>query len=787
MLCGVYLHPDELEERRVSGGNFINSLVDDTYEWSPLSPWSPNPTRQLLYFLHASKSDIDPVLRRFVIQGIMSDFSASFFAKQAKAPDLLHVVALLRTNKFKVAKPTSIIYVDVLINALLFLSTLTGKPKVINAIYTHVDELLGYTPELGLGHRLIPFTLMCVPDLTTILPMIPTHKITKRDIQHKFPESNRLTVTTVEILLDIHLKLMPHRCNSREYFKVLQRACDTHPALVEFIAKVLIASWLGTYETCEVKAPLDVRIRIYQLTKSLSEKRLKAFFTQETSIIVMYMFKEYFCEMFRRFPGFTQSLGDYNWDQYQSCARDIGDTCVRVVGSIPYTFVGFPYVRMEINAKHDASRKWQKCSNINFNLVRILEIFDDIDYNNYPLSRADSIYPPGEEYNLPSPHSTLDEARMEVMRKCIDSLLDGREGMNSKLSFEWLVYFGASRYWIQQLNMAVMDTSPTLRRELIRMRKIAKENYTIFYTFFTLLSKANNYMDVPGDVDMMIAHTRAIAKYYDIKDGERIPEVCGGILVCDNCGDVKQSSFGNSKSQSSGFGKTCITGSWGLMCARQSAPADWNDLYFFRHGKHSEASMLSKQRSTHTIGTAETIRRKFAKHVSSQILLRRCMQQPLRKINTLGRIAMYRGTIYVACFRCPTVAPLDMHRFYGSEILCANCIEVAAVTKEKEDKQCALCGLSNRANMRCFYLFDDLRNVFRHVYFCTSHNSLSWVIPNNMVFLSRVLLEIKRHCGSTGPGGVYILPLGNYPVSVEQSNAILGYTGRVYVPDKDDE
>lgn len=785
MLCDSYHHPDELEERRVYGGELTAKLIEDTgsYYWSPLSRWSHSPTRQLIYFLHCATPPDRIQLRRFIVRGVMSDFSHSFFTAQMRHPDTLASIEIMKKAGVRPVKPTGIAYVDVLINALYFVIPPASCSKVVNAIYAHIDELLGYTPEIGLGRRLVPFTLMCIPDLTVFMPMIPTHRITKRDIMNKFPDGNRITITSIEILLDILLKLMPHRCNSREYFKVLQRACDTHPLLCEFVAKILIASWLGVYESCEVKAPLQARIKIY--SAQISRSRLCAFFTQDTSIIIMYMFKEYFCELFRRFPGFTQSLDDYNWEQYYICTRDIGDTCVRVIGSIPYTFFGFPASRMDINSKHDAYRKWQKCSNIQYDLTRILEIFDDIDYNNYPLTRADSKYPPGQEYLLPSPHLFIEKDRLTVLNQCIVALLRGEEGMSSKLSFEWLVYFGASVYWIRQLKSAVMATSPTLREVLVNMRKRAPENYAIMYSFFSLLSKANTYIDVPGDIDMMIAHTRAIARHYGIKDGERIPEVAGCLLVCDNCGDVKHSSFGNgaSKSQSSGFGKTCITGSGELMCARQPAPPDWNDLYYFKHGKHSEASMLSKQRSTHAIGTPETIKRKFAKHVASQIMLHRCIRQPLRRINTLGRIAMYRGTVYVACFRCPSIAPVDMHRYYGSEILCKSCVEVEVKKKEKEDRACALCGLTSRAQMRCYYVYDDVapKVGFRHAYICMSHNPLSWIIPNNMVFLSRILLEIKRRCGRMGSDGEYIQPLGHTPISKKESDAILGYTDKVYV------
>ncbi len=790
MLCDVYHHPDELEERRVYGGVFKANLINDleSYDWSPISAWSHNPTRQLLFYLRTFPREIP---RRFVVRGVMSDFSPQFFDRQLRHPDTFAVIREMKAAGQRPVKPTGVAYVDILINALYFLLHIDHNmpPKAVNAVYYHIDELLGYTPAVGLGKKLVPFTAACLPDLTVLMPMIPAHRMSKRDIAHKFPDSNRITVTVIENLLDILSKLMPHRCNSREYFKVLQHACDTHPVMCEVIAKILIASWLGVYEFCTVKAPLDVRVKVY--ATAISRTQLGLFFTQDTSIIMMYMFKEYFCELFHRFPGFTQSLDDYNWTQYYSCTRDIGDTCVRVRGSVPYTFFGFPAVNIDINSKHDAYRKWQKSSNIQYDLAHILEIFDDIDYNNYPLTRADSIYPPGQEYLLPSPHLFLEQERLDLLQQCVLSLLQDKEGMTSKLSFEWLVCFGASLHWIRELKMAVMSTAPTLRKLLVNMRLVAPENYCIFYSFFTILARANTYIDAPGDIDMMLAHTRAIGLHYGIGDGERIPEVAGCLLVCDNCGDVKQSSFwggsgsGSGSGHSSGFGKTCITGSGELMCARRPAAPDWNDVHFFKHGKHSEASTLSRQRSTHAIGTPETIKRKFAKHVASQISLHRCITQRLRRISTLGRIAMYRGTVYIACFRCPNIAPVDMHRFYDNEILCKNCVTVVVSKKEKEYRTCVLCGLASRAQMRCYYVYDDVgaEKGFRHIHICVSHNPLSWVIPGQMVFLSRILLEVKRKCGKMGQDGEALLPLGVGPVSSKESDSILGYTGRVYVPD----
>lgn len=750
LLCYVHVAKDELEERRSHGGNFVNNLVDDlgSFAWSAFSTSEfASPAHIFLHDMHFY-STISAPIRRFVVRGIMSDHTPIFFRRQMNDKDTFVAIEYIKeaTELYYV---TGKRYPDMLINVLLRVieEIPETRPRAISAGYALVDELIGYA--FG-QQKLTAVTVQRMPDVTQLMSMVALHCNSKRDILRQFPGAGPAEITLISSLIEILFKLMPYRCNNREYFRLLEKTVKTgDPLLLEFITKVLAASWLGIYEHCRVKAKVGVRLEVYRFLRNVNRERLAEFFTAERSIVSMYMFKEYFCELCRRWPGFKEALPMCNWKAYFDCTREIGDNDIRAPGSIAHGFLGLPTLPSRANLAHDDYRKWQIHAVVDYDLKLILKTFDDVAFATYPYHTC--TFRPGEEHLMPDPRPLLPKARLDIMRDCVSVL------QTSKPDFPWLLCFGASWNYIMKMRVAVLGKLPDLDRLLNDIARKDEVSFSVFYSFFYLLSQHLAYETFPCDQHMLVSQTLAIARHYGLADGDRIPDTAACFHVCTNCGDVKRQSFyrKDRKTPATGFGKTRINLDGGLVCARKSKEADWQDIHFHEHGKHPEASLISRQRAALTVGKPSALRRKFAKHAAKQHVLHRCIKTPLLKINALGCVAKYAGISYVACYSCAKVVSIYELRYHGEKMLCSRCLVVESKKEKIKVEGCVICGAFRNGRMRTFYLYDDyapLGNSFhrpsvREVNICASHNPMNWVIPEEMVFLSRVLYRIFNNYG----------------------------------------
>lgn len=773
MLCYVQATRDELEKRRGCSGLVLERLIVDleNFEWSKMKTGNMlSPLYIFMRYIHVEAVIAAP-LRRFFVRGIMGHHSAKFFVDQLRHRDTLLCIKAVATS-ISALQVTGQLYPDLLITFLVYMSTLacpnSPSKQVVSAIYALIDELLGYCFH---GHRLQPVIRQHMPDISFLMPFIAVHCTNKPDIERQYPDADEDTLSLLVDLIEMHFKLMPFRCNNREFYCLMQQMIETKDKLLcEFVAKVLAASWLGVYDHCNVRTNLRVRIEVYRFLMNVTMLELKSFFTKERSITAMYMFKEYFCYMIDRCSGFCIANKTCNWKEYVSCTVKVCDNDIRALGSLAQSFFGFPVnTKRFAEAAHDEYRKWQTNTTVSYKLNLILEAFDNISFDMYPYDRC--LYKPGLEHLMRNPRPLLPKGMLSVLSECVSAIESRRP------DFVWLVCFGASMQAIKEMRQVVFGKIPELDRFLTRLSTTDPVSYSVLYSFFYLLYRHLSISVFPCDREMVISQTLAIARHYQLKDGDRIPDTAANFFVCENCGDIKQQSFypKTAKTPTTGFGKIRIAGNGTITCARRPKPPDWQDIHFHEHGYHPEASHISRQRKALTIGKPRALHRKFAKHAASQHVLQNCITTPLTKVSALGCVAVYRNVPHICCYNCAKVVSIYEFRFSGTQLLCLKCIQSERKQVKQKDDTCVLCNSYRKGRMRTFYLYDDYPKGgnplhqfrVREVSICATHNPLNWVVSCQIVYLSRVLYEIFQHCGLSKINGTCTGPSGFGPVSHE--------------------
>lgn len=742
MLCAVHLPPDELEERRIRGGAFVDALVADlsAYNWGVYTAPHERPIRRFL--LHLAKAPVDtvpPYLRRLLVRGTMMTHSPRFFAAQLRHQDTIDSVVFLQ-SRTSPQNPTNIHYVDLLITSILYAID-PAPPAVVNAGYALVDELLGYA--IG-PRRISPFTDAHVPDVSTLIPLVVTNHCDAVSVSRRFQGIGKTGVADLVRVGTVLYKLMPLRCNTREYFNVLAKACSDSDTLCEFVAKIIFASILGVYERANRKASLHVRVAVYRMIQTgISRAALIDFVSDDKITSPTSAFREYFYYACERLPGIVSGFPECGWQDQVARAYSLCDETIRLSGASVLSFIGLGTGAPYSDTKHDEYRKWQISVTVNYSVSRIVEEFVDVNYHCYPYAACAA--GPGNEVDIPDPRPFLPPPQYALLAARVAGLSSRRP------DFRWLTEFGAAKSAVDNVYLAVTEQKlPDLRRHIAALYTADIRSYSVLFTFFWLMQRALVYEEYPCDAHMIAAQTAAIDRHYRLKAGDPRPAMACLLLVCDNCHDVKHQSFypKSSKTHSHGYERVITSGDGDVYCARAPKRADWQDVDHFATGAWPSATSLSRQRASARTAVAADNSRKFAKHVGNQHVLSHCSDAPLRRIDAFGRIVVYNGVSYIACYGCAKVIPVALSLAKGVDLLCAACAESSTVETTKQADACFFCGISRRGiNQYRFYLYEDFSAFgapsfqLKEIAICTSHGYLGWIIPN-VVCTSRVFYEL---------------------------------------------
>ena len=630
----------------------------------------------------------------------------------------------------------------------------------------------------------LSFTVENIPDTTMLIPLalVFNHMSTsnKLIIKQKFPHLNAYNIDILHHIVNIQYKLWPHRCNNREFDKLSKAACKNNRHMMEFMAKMIIASWLGVYENSHVKMPLMIRISVYHMFyTAINNDDMMSIFSTQNATVLMYMGKEYMQELLSRSPsslGIISQVYDMGmYKKYNTIVNERTRQCIiENMRERKYNITSFDNIFSGIGATimfmHEEYRKHQLESSVSYDVNTIMETCIDINYNRYECNRDDII--PGKEYLLPDPHPSLPDLCKDTMRECIHRFPKGNH-----IPMDWLVVFGVTAEEVNQMTVAVFGKLPTLERVL---RGFSIATYTVFFQFFTLCQEYRMYSEIMGDVNMVAHHIAALANYHGIKQGEEIPPVAGKVQVCFNCGDVKHYSFYKRKvknKNSNGNSKIMTTGDGVTVCACKEKPASWIKLLKNKYANikrfkrddedhndecsddddyddcsdfdsdenetslydYNEMPMVLIEKKD-TTQSALTANRKIAKNISMQKMRHRCNNTPTRTLNVFCRMAKFNDIYYVGCFDCLQKIEFKSVKYSGSKMLCDDCY-IASISKSANgEHRCDYCeAIIDHTTSVDLELYDDNPKTplemqkYRTMYFCLKHGTLKWVKTYNII------------------------------------------------------
>lgn len=594
------------------------------------------------------------------------------------------------------------------------------------------------------------YTRETVPDVTALMPLalsfnhtpMSNKKVAKAMIPHLTP----FNIGIVMRLTNILYKLFPHRCNNREFYTQFNKACTEDKMMREFTCKLIIATLLGVYEQSHNKMPTELRIEVYRLFyKPIGTDMLLSSLTEDNKATLLYIGKEFFHEMTERVPGFLSCLKEvYAWDVYEACTMRITDIIrARAFVHLRRTLVSVPaHMRLRlappldftallagtdmiVHRIHEDSRNTQTENNVGYNVYDIMKCCVDINLRRY--SPAGEVMMAGEEYLMPSPHPSIPDRQLDVMRRVIATF-----PADFHIPFTWLLYFGVPFRHIRDMSTAVFSKLPDLHRTL---EALPMDVYAIFFNFFDLCRARADFREYPCDAFMYTQHMRVLHDHHEIREGQPIPAVAGCIQVCENCGDEKYASFfeRDVKNKNSKRGVVTVRGDFSCACAKVPKAADWREVRRQTDPTSFAVDMAITEHRPIT-QSDETARRKLAKLISTQHMLYRCRNTPTRTLNALGRIVVFRRSVIICCEQCLKVIHQEHAAYHGRRRLCESCARKLVATPD-ERHQCDIkpCKrrIKNARDGAYLFVYEDMvppaERGFRTMRLCSHHGSWGWL------------------------------------------------------------
>lgn len=592
------------------------------------------------------------------------------------------------------------------------------------------------------------YTVETIPDVTQLLPLALSFNnapmSNKRAARSKIPHLTAANIDIVLRLTNILFKLFPHRCNNRECYTQFLNACLNDSSMREFTIKIIVATLLGVYKESLTKMPVVHRIETYRLFyKPVSMHMLVAALMQHNKATLLYIGKEYFREMVQRVPGFLACLKDiYAWEISDSCTFSIAETIRRRAfarmdeGIRPLTGLSdlFEGTDAIIQPQHELTRPAQTEKTVGCNVETVVAFMRDINYRTYRPG-AELIFA-GKEYLAPDPRPTIPKKQMDAMRAVINTF-----PAESPIPFDWLVYFGVPADDIRAMKDAVFNKDPVLKRTL---RMLSPASYAIFYAFFCLRKEQLDYRVIPGDTYMYAMHINAIHDLFGIGVGAPISKVIGSVEVCPVCHDIKCASFQrkNAKHKNSRHGVAMLASDGTTVCAKVPKKADWQEV-IRQKNMTAEEHLIALGDQNALMHSNNPRRRKMAKRVVTQKDLQLCNQTPTITLNALGRMVIYRNTLYINCYKCVNFIKMESAIIVGRDKLCEVCAH-KAVTVVAKSQECDIPNckrvVPRTGNVTRIHAYDDISEPGKRDYcvlaLCSYHSGSDWLRGRGSRYMS---------------------------------------------------
>ena len=457
------------------------------------------------------------------------------------------------------------------------------------------------------------FTAESVPDTSLALPMAMVYNLpangasNKKLFQCKFPTTPAENIERMEKLHKLIYKGLPTRCYNRQLWNAIRRCCVTQNTklrtakidheFIVFFFKIIVAAVLGVYTTAQKLDDINSRVLVYSAIHSnIPIASVLDVPTLFNKLALLYITREYLCEMISRAPGVIEALRQaYNWDinisfisQIMATVRmQVRANLAKVTRYAPmghWARVVFTGVDIRVQAPHNRSRCTQREKTVGYDVYAIVKNMLDMNLKKHVVAMESQGKYLGREFLMEPPHPVLTKAREDAMRRVIQTF-----AKTAYVPLEWLVCFGAKWVDVCAVQSALFGKMAHLMKILRTMKETDPPSYALFFNFFVLCKEHRDYREYFCDAYMYMRHAAVLHQVHKVPVGGHIPQVLGKILVCPSCKDVKRMSFfAPIKRNTDGTGIIRIDGEGEIVCGRKHKAAGWRELLKAASGGEKE-------------------------------------------------------------------------------------------------------------------------------------------------------------------------------------------------------
>lgn len=465
-------------------------------------------------------------------------------------------------------------------------------------------------------------------------------------------------------------KALPQRCTIRNLKDILSKYVREHDNCYKFVLGCMKASLLGAYKDSVVRPPFLKRVRLIETFQTLTKPMMLSFINNDHQQLLFFTLKEFTIFGVSKLPAILSQLQKhYHWTEFKQSVNKAMNI-VRTYNLFDYED---PLAFKNIESKFASINKSQvhhlyrpHRSSFAKTILQECERQDDgaaLDYVTkfFPMEHHHLMWQLASRYNEKQksiPVSLLEY--FNVSKETVASL------SNIQDSYLWEGSKTSLKGFLKGLD----------RREFETIRSFAeawdmKQNYRIY--------------TLPAHI--YILQVKAIRRKYKVRNGQPLNPQHGTALLCLYCKTFK--SFCN---------KICGHKTKNLHAHGHRKILVDDDTMKLYCGKRSEKVSDGKKKNVsiqglEDIALTDRVKKRSAKELRKEIKNNMCSQTELTRINLIGRLLQFYGTLYTVCPSCGNFMEYNKH-FLRDTFYCGGCISKTG--ELYSDISCAFCKQSRK-------------------------------------------------------------------------------------------
>lgn len=464
----------------------------------------------------------------------------------------------------------------------------------------------------------------------------------------------------------VHLisKSLPQRCTIRNLSDILHEYSRKHTYVYEFVIACMKASLLGLYKGSIVRPPFHIRKVLIEVFQEKSKNEFLQWMLMDHQQLLFYIIKEFLVFACKLVPSLYEEIVQrYSWSKFEEGVA----AAMNSVRKYEYWDESDPFLFANVENMLAGVNKQQ-----------IHHLYRPIK-TSFAYAVMTECVRLDEEKCVTNSNTETDLKWKDLMYKI------AIRSKERHIPFELLECFHVSHSTIQSIShiqevFLEEGSKSSLKQFLCNLNR---HEFEVVRDFADAFDKKANIRIYDLPCHTYINQCIALRRKHRIRNGEKLPDHIGQVLVCTNCKTFK--SFVNHHDNKGvvqnlyAFGHCKVLveddngdGELKIYCGKRCDKSDGKK----RHNYNSEFSSflnLTDEEISHTNQTRQ--RKREAKEMKKDYENEICSQTELVKVNLLGRILQFYGKLYTICSSCGNPMAYSGKYFNGKKgFYCGCCL-----------------------------------------------------------------------------------------------------------------